>query len=69
VTANIGARWIAEDRGLYQDSGQDIDCAPTSQPTAACRCACPLYPLPEIAIIRASFWELYFELKRRTASC
>jgi hypothetical protein len=70
VVSQAGARWLAEDRGLY-DSGQDVSasamlpCQEASRNTQPC----PLYPLREIAIIRASLWELYLNLKRRTAQC
>lgn len=58
-----GARWIAEDRGLYDvpPSGQDVSASaylpsPEEPRNTASR---PLYPLPEIARID---WESLFAL-------
>ena len=55
-----GARWLAEDRGLYDLSGQDTGMEIVqSQKEDWCRNSCPLFPLPLIARID---WDSIFQV-------
>ena len=74
MTSHAGARWLAEDRGIYDfpQSGQDVSASaylpdPESQRNTV---HCPLYPLPEIARIDwASLFALFPHLKRGSIVC
>jgi hypothetical protein len=71
VVSQAGARWIAEDRGLYEfpQSGQDVS-AQAFQPCLDAQRnirPCPLYPLREIARLHRSFLDFCQRMRRESA--
>ena len=71
MVSQAGARWLAEDRGLYdvspggQDvSAQDFQPSPDEQRNSY---PCPLYPLREIARLHRSFLDFCQRMRRESA--